>query len=332
MTSSDEGKRITQKQLAELAGVSQGLVSAILGRSKRALRYTVATQRKVLLLAKQYGYPLPAELEDEPLPQVQKILWISPLSVGLPFMLVDWVQATCHAQGRDVLIDTVSIGLKMDREFREYSRALDSNVVHGVLCYCADQFQPVVDLVRERNWPLVALNEGPADVPLVSTDEYQAAKVLIDRLFEQGCRNFAYLYSPLGEPVHRWDRERIKHIDGYLKKLMLPPCQLVSYQDSDGLRKMWSSIEKMEIHPDAILGSPVSIANLRQYAYHQQSALGMHMWLGSFGVYAPLVNDERWLSVHFPSKEMVVQGLRMIDELAYGRPVENQLVPYNVVD
>jgi DNA-binding LacI/PurR family transcriptional regulator len=184
--------------VAKAAGVSQGTVSNVFN-SPHLVREEV--RERVRAVAKQLGYH-----GADPRGRILRAGKVNAIGVAAsdplayfftdPFarVLMTGITEACDAAGAGVsLISAASE--------EELAWNIRNALVDGLILFCLDGANSLVDLARERQLPFVALSLGLPDktIPAVGIDNVAAARTAAEHLLELGHRRFAILTMKLNE-------------------------------------------------------------------------------------------------------------------------------------
>lgn len=203
MVNGGRAKRLTQKQIAELAGVSQATVSLVLsGRTDTTTRISESTRQRVLELLQETAYtadPAARMLAG----QSNNLLGVFTYEPAFPEELADFyvplltgVESAAEELGADLLVFTsarVTGGRRRLLEPGTRLRLADGCVLLGREM----DGQELKELV-ELDYPFVAVGrrDGDPRVPYVGVDYVSAVADLTTAALRQGHRDFLYLRLP----------------------------------------------------------------------------------------------------------------------------------------
>ncbi len=212
-TDSKPRGRITQRQIADLAGVSQATVSLVLnGKAGPDSRIPEETRRRVMDVISETTYvPDPAARRLAGVGN--KIIGVFTYEPAFPSASLDFyaslltgIESEAELLGCDLLLFTSApVEGARRRLFHEKNRL---RIADG--CLLLGQEMDPVELTRlvETDFPFVALGRRDVDgVPYVAADYVTGAATLAARAWDLGHRRFAYLHpDSVGESV--LDRQR----------------------------------------------------------------------------------------------------------------------------
>lgn len=203
MANGARAKRLTQKQIAELAGVSQATVSLVLsGRTDTTTRISDATRQRVLDLLHETAYaadPAARMLAG----QSNNLLGVFTYEPAFPSESADFyvplltgVESAAEALGADLLVFTsakVDDGRRRLLEPGTRLRLADGCVLLGREMD-ADELRELVEL----DYPFVAVGrrDGDERIPYVGVDYAGAVADLTALALKRGHRRFLYLRLP----------------------------------------------------------------------------------------------------------------------------------------
>ncbi|WP_127791982.1 LacI family DNA-binding transcriptional regulator [Agromyces sp. LHK192] len=201
-TSKTPPRRITQRRIAELAGVSQATVSLVLNdKADGQARIPEETRDRVLRVLKETGYVAdPAARRLAGLGN--RILGVFTYEPAFPTESQDFyapllsgIEQTAEQLGCDLLLLTstpVVDGRRRLLDERNRWRLADGCLLLGVEMDPAELSRLVED-----GFPFVAVGRRDVEgAPYVAIDYASGAAELVGRAWELGHRTFAYLHRP----------------------------------------------------------------------------------------------------------------------------------------
>jgi DNA-binding LacI/PurR family transcriptional regulator len=210
-----KSQRITQRSIAELAGVSQATVSLVLnGKADATTRIPEETRRRVLEVIKKTTYV--ADPAARRLAGVgNNILGVFTYESAFPKESVDFytplltgIEAQAEQLGCDLLMFTSAPVVDGHRQiFHENNRL---RLADGCLLLGRDMDADELERLVDSGFPFVAIGRREAAggrVPYVGADYATPTAALVRRAREAGHRRFAYLALPNRAESGR-DRER----------------------------------------------------------------------------------------------------------------------------
>lgn len=181
-----ESSRVTSRDVARHAGVSQPTVSLVLSGNPRA-RVAAATRERVLRAADELGYR-PNLLARALVQQRSYSIGVIVPDLGNPFFLdvVSGVERVASAKGYAVLLcDAREVGAARHLE------TLRSRVVDGVIMDALGAVSLPPDELRGLN--VVMVDEPSEQWPGVASDAEGAGRAAAEHLLALGHRRFAFL-------------------------------------------------------------------------------------------------------------------------------------------
>jgi DNA-binding LacI/PurR family transcriptional regulator len=205
--------RITQRRIAEIAGVSQATVSLVLnGKADAFSRIPEGTRRRVLDVINQTTYvPDPAARRLAGVGN--KIIGIFTYEPAFPTASLDFyaalltgVESEAEVLGCDLLLFTSApVEGTQRRLFHKNNRL---RLADGCLLLGREMDSPELERLVASGFPFVAVGRRETDgVPYVAADYVAASASLAGRAWDAGHRRFAYVHpDSRGESV--LDRQR----------------------------------------------------------------------------------------------------------------------------
>lgn len=212
----DEMARVTTKDIAREAGVSQSTVSVVLsGRSNIAI--AASTRRRVLQTAERMGYQKPASGRKRRASGGGSgfIGLIVPNLINIFFTnVVAFVESFVSAAGYELVV--CDIKREMEREAEKLTSLVEKNVRGIIVAYTPGD----IDNLREvgRKVPVIILGESPTEcgIQTIGINGYRCGELMAAHLYGLGHRNIVMLTAP----IRRISLTRPRRIDGartYLK-------------------------------------------------------------------------------------------------------------------
>jgi DNA-binding LacI/PurR family transcriptional regulator len=231
--------RITQRQIAELAGVSQATVSLVLNGN--GARIPEETRQRVLEVIRETTY-----VAD---PAARSLAGIGNNLVGIftyehafPSETADFytplltgIESEAESLGLDLLMFTSAPLVNGRRQiFHENSRL---RLADGCLLLGREMDADELDRLRESGYPFVAIGRRDVDVPFVGLDYATPTTELARRAVAAGHRSAFYVRLSLTAEASR-DRS-----DALERELGASGVRLQSAESSQvGLEEAWSQV------------------------------------------------------------------------------------------
>ena len=201
--------KVTSKQVAELAGVSQATVSYVLN-NKEGKRISESTRQAVLDAAQQLGYVpnVAAQRLKTSHSNCIAVRLATNLSIERYYMALQGIRAYFEPRGYNLIL----FNDKIEGSRGNYLTACLNTLTDGVLYISAD-FSGIPDdeleILRKYRIPVSAIdcmNTVP-DVASIVYDYYACTALPVQYLLSKGLRKFVYLRPDLDNFKER-DRER----------------------------------------------------------------------------------------------------------------------------
>lgn len=187
-------RRVTSRDVAELAGVSQSTVSRVLSSNEDNGFISKDTADRVKAAANQLGYspnPIARALRGEK----TNLIGLVVREIADPFFagLIEAISAEARKLGLNVVLGHVHSD---PNEGLQLTRVLDSRQCDGVVFLgdLRDDRAVIQTIVREQH-PVVALCRGKkdGDLPIVNCDNKVGIELLINYLVSNGHKQIAFV-------------------------------------------------------------------------------------------------------------------------------------------
>lgn len=178
--------RITSKDIAREAGVSQTTVSFVLNNRPNA-SISAETRERVLDAAYRMGYRPPARKQ---LRHTITIGLMVPTLSNLyyPFIL-QAIEIDAKSRGINVLIMDIQRNAENEGQYLSY---LKNGMIDGILSL----YIPYSTIPKELPFVIVSECQPGVSVDTLSLNSYKAGYMLAEHLIQLGHKHFAYLSSP----------------------------------------------------------------------------------------------------------------------------------------
>ena len=203
MAGSGRTKRLTQKQIAELAGVSQATVSLVLsGRTDTTMRISESTRQRVLDLLQETAYtadPAARMLAG----QSNNLLGVFTYEPAFPNESADFyvplltgVESAAEELGADLLVFTSAPVVDGKRRLLQPGTRL--RLADGCVLLGREMEKDELRELVELDYPFVAVGrrDGDERIPYVGVDYATAVADLTRQALTLGHRRFLYLRLP----------------------------------------------------------------------------------------------------------------------------------------
>lgn len=188
-------KRVTLRDVAELAGVSQATASLTLNCSSRE-NFRNGTRERVRAAARQLGYRLPARRKRRT-DMAEYMLLVMVPTLANPYY-VELVQAIEEHAGALGYRVTVCNTLRKPELERFYLDTLVGRNVRGIIYGFLPGSLRYIERLAEV-LPIVLVGEETGELPICSIglSDVNAGMLLADHLLALGHRQFAFISTPL---------------------------------------------------------------------------------------------------------------------------------------
>ena len=200
-------KKVTSKDVAEYAKVSQATVSLILNNSQK-VTFSDETVERVFAAAKELGYRLPSRDQKRKFSH-RLMLFIPTLTNYYYTELVQYAQSYAFLRGYNVTICNTFRNSDIERLFLNQSKDVD-----GIIYTFIPSFPNLVEQIAQ-SIPVVMIGEKKENLGICSIElsNHIAASLLADHLYERGHRKFLFLSTPLS----RFSLSREQRLQGLRK-------------------------------------------------------------------------------------------------------------------
>ncbi len=201
-----EGKRRdrpSMQDVADMAGVSRQVVSAILAKRRRTSGYSEETRRRVLAIIAECGYrPNRASLKLKEKRHGLVALIFSSLGYLPPGDSLELMVSRLSELDYMLVMEQLA-----PHPGREALRIIAQDVVDAVVCFQDIDDRLLAQFSRIR-LPVLAVNSNfDQPIPKILFDDIQGTRLVVEELRRRGRRDIAYL--PTGDPGMPWNRDRI---------------------------------------------------------------------------------------------------------------------------
>lgn len=307
-------RKVTQREIAEIAGVSQSTVSMVLNeRDGASVRIPEATRERVKQAIEQSTYVADpaarrlAGLDNQIIGIFTYEAALSPESMDFYGPLLNGIERAAERAGCDLLFFTSSP--VEDGSRRLFHKKTRLRLADG--CILLGQRMDGDDLARlvDEQFPFVAVgrrNETDAKVPYVGLDYVTSTTMLIERAVHLGHERAVYVHHDLTSPAadDRMRAVRAADADGLLPFQFVREADLPSILDALGSATVVfaedSFLADDVIHALSKAGhrvpDDISVASLAEVRGHR---VGEHALTG----------------FHVPREQVAVEALALLQEL-----------------
>jgi DNA-binding LacI/PurR family transcriptional regulator len=307
-------RKVTQREIAEIAGVSQSTVSMVLNeRDGASVRIPQATRERVKQAIEQSTYVADpaarrlAGLDNQIIGIFTYEAALSPESMDFYGPLLNGIERAAERAGCDLLFFTSSP--VEDGSRRLFHKKTRLRLADG--CILLGQRMDGDDLARlvDEQFPFVAVgrrDETDAEVPYVGLDYVTPTTALIERAASLGHERAVYVHHDLSSPAadDRMHAVRAADAAGLLQFDFVREADLGSLADAVGAATVVFA-EDSFLAEDVIhtlsksgIGVPVdiSVASLAEVRGHR-------------------VGDHALTGFHVPREQVAVEALALLQEL-----------------
>ena len=187
-------KKVTSKDVAQLAGVSQSTVSLILSNNKKSL-FSDQTKERVYAAAQQLGYRLPSH-GTAGSTERRKLIMI--LTHTLSNMYYSELTQSIEQYANECGYRVISCNTFRQSELEKYYLDLCEQIrPEGIIYTFLPNFPRMVEQLSQT-MPIVLIGEKTDElaIPSIELSNIKAGGLLADHLIELGHTHFAFLSTP----------------------------------------------------------------------------------------------------------------------------------------
>lgn len=187
-------KRVTGKDIAAMAGVSQSTVSRVLSSEETSSLISEETAMRIRKIAKNMGYspnPIARALRGEK----TNLIGLIVREIADPFFagVIEELNFAFRQEGFNVILGHVHSD---PAEGRQITRILDSRQCDGMV-FLGDLNDDMkyINEIREEGHPAITMCRGNEEekIPFVNCNNKQGTKMLIEHLIALGHKNIAFI-------------------------------------------------------------------------------------------------------------------------------------------
>ncbi len=200
--------RITINKIAEKSGVSKTAVSFAFNNPSRISK---ATREKILRIADEFGYipdPVARTLTTR---RVGSIGFLIPQSIPVAFknpflsQVLQGMGSVCQKEGFSLTIVPPLKGCIL--------KGIRSAAVDGFVTFGLETHMKIVELIRQRNVPLVVVDGKPSEsIPSINTDDRGGAKKIMEYVLSLGHRKITILSLKAASRVDQENFSRVRDL------------------------------------------------------------------------------------------------------------------------
>ena len=248
-------KRVTSRDVAELAGVSRTTVSYVLNNKENQI-IPEKTRQRVLNAAERLGYfpNRAAKMLKTKKADCISILVRQNIELPGPAATLQGIRKVLNAEGYSILLNSHEI--RTGKTYPEYIQAYLENTCDGIIHLGFDQgtgFSDYAEVVRKYNIPFVMVNpeQIQEEFYTVIHEKGEGIKELLRRCSENGYRDFIYVYpdpASEAEKSRKAQFEALCRDNGY--SCIAQKFSVSAAQGIDTIRKVFEDIMLKEQHSD----------------------------------------------------------------------------------
>ena len=183
-------KKVTSRDIAKIAGVSQSTVSCVLN-NHAGISISKETREHVLKIAEDLNYSLPARKYAHKTGEIVIGLMVPNLTnLFYPF-LANEIQMYAQTLGIKTILCNTIRSIEHEEYYLNY---LIEQSVNGIIY----TFSPKIHN-KKVNMPVVIIGEAESSIyDLITLDSFKAGSIVAEHLMNLGHKHIAYITSPIG--------------------------------------------------------------------------------------------------------------------------------------
>jgi LacI family transcriptional regulator len=205
-------KKVTSRDVADLANVSQAAVSFILNNAPN-VSFSEETRSRVVAAARELGYSLPRRAAARKrFSQARQLHVFVPTLMNYYFTeVLQWLQEYAYQRDCGVAVCNTFRSVEIERRYLDLAAQAD-----GIIYTFLPSFPDIVEKLSKAA-PVVLIGEKPEELGLCSIElnNHIAGGIVADHLYGLGHRQFAFISTPL----ERFSRSRGQRLQGIRKAL-----------------------------------------------------------------------------------------------------------------
>ena len=327
-------KQLSIRDIAQMAGVSVATVSRVINNNGR---FSEETRKRVQKVIDESGYVTNMAARSLRSSKSGNIGLILP-DISNDFFSALAYHAERELQPRGYSVFVCNTGNDPIRE-REYFKTLTSKLVDGIICISG--LYTLDGDIAPSNLPVVCVDRYPAntlDIPRVTSDETEGARLATSHLIERGCRRIAYISTRMS--VYEYDNRRTGYMTALRQNGLTPDDRLTLYVSGKQptmfeAEKLVRDIIRDGIAFDGIFASSdhAAVGALRALVETGVDVPGQVKVCGfDDSVYSRLTTPQISTIHRFP-EQMARAGCDTLLALIEGKqPAKEQLIPVKLIE
>jgi LacI family transcriptional regulator len=235
-------KRLTSRDVAKLAGVSQSTVSFVLNNSKK-VTISDETRERVLSAAKQLNY-VPNVFAKGLKTNVSKLIGLMVPNITNPFypLLIQSIEEYAATNGYNILL--CNTHRKIENE-RFYLNLLAQKSVDGIIYLFAPSFpEELKELSNSLPIVVIGDRDDNKDLDTISLDSFKSGQFMIRHLMELGHERIAFISGSFTS-TSLSKRKRLEGIIHEMKKHKLDKFLIIKEDANE--REIYDSTYEIEV-------------------------------------------------------------------------------------
>lgn len=255
------GKKVTSRDVALKAGVSQTAVSMILNERKD-VSFKKETVDLVLKTARELSYQPNLQARNMKLNRANSIgflsSWRPTTFVYAPVM--ESLQAICSHKNYSI---TLCAGKKNNQGLPDFIEYYLQNRIDALvyIAYIHEDISETIDLLKKHGVPFVCIIGGMdiQEVDAVTVNLFQGAYISTEHLIKKGYKNILYI-EPYGE-LNRGEKQRVEGYRQALKDYHMSNQEIIKISHPD--QALEDIMQALKGHPcDGIVASHIYLGYL----------------------------------------------------------------------
>jgi LacI family transcriptional regulator len=204
-------RKVTSRDVADLANVSQAAVSFILNNAPN-VNFSEETRNRVVSAARELGYSLPRHARRKRLGQTRQLHVFVPTLMNYYFTeVLQWLQEYAYQRDCGVAVCNTFRSVEIERRYLDLAAQAD-----GIVYTFLPSFPDIVEELA-KSAPVVLIGEKPEDLGICSIElnNQIAGGIVAEHLYGLGHRRFAFISTPL----ERFSRSRGQRLQGICRAL-----------------------------------------------------------------------------------------------------------------
>lgn len=326
MTKKHDPGKITGKDIAKIAGVSQSTVSRVLGSGgDSSSLISKETAEKIKRIADELGYspnPIARALRGEK----TNLIGLIVREIADPFFagIIEKINISFKNKGFNVILAHVHSD---PNEARQITKVLDARQCDGMI-FLGDLYDDLkyITETRDSGHPAIAMCRGSQEekIPFVNCDNEMGTRLIIDHMYSLGHRNFAFIDGGSIGDI----RERRKAFEDLESRNMEVTCSIIKAERNDykgGFDAMHELLNQQQV-PTAIIAADdgMAIGALKAIDSSKYRVPTDISIAGFDDIELSRYSIPSITTIHQPISEMAEIGADMLIKMINNVPISNE--------